>query len=64
MIKKLREWVTRSYNVHRFNWTTERSNGNCYDCFQDGYECGNTVAAYEIGGILEMELEEPKELEE
>lgn len=41
-------------------WTSERSRGNYDDCFYDGYECGRSWLAYEIGALLEMDLEEPK----
>lgn len=38
-----------------------RSSGNESDVFCDGYDCGISNAAYEIGCILGMELEEPEE---
>lgn len=41
-----------------------RSDGNSFDCFNDGYESGTSWAAYNIGCILGMDLEEPDESED
>ena len=56
---KLKEWVEKNYNSCAVNWTAERSRGNYDDCFSDGSECGTSWAAYEVGQILGMELEDP-----
>lgn len=52
------------YKQYATGWTYERSEGNCYDCFNDGTEYGTSWAAYEVGCILGMELEEPEYDEE
>ena len=59
MIEQLKNWVMNNYNPHSTDYTYERSMGNYYDCFEDGYECGTSWAAYTVGCILGMELEEP-----
>ena len=59
-IKRLEEWVTKNYDSYTTGWTAERSRGNFDDCFSDGFESGTSCAAYEIGCILGMELEEPE----
>lgn len=62
--KKLEEWVKDHYKQYSTGWTSERSAGNYDDCFNDGYESGTSWAAYQIGCILGMELEESDEPEE
>jgi hypothetical protein len=64
MIEQLKNWVTKNYDPHSAGYTYERSEGNYYDCFEDGCECGTSWAAYEVGLILGMELEEPDESDE
>ena len=59
-VDKIKEWVKKNYSPIKCGWTPERSEGNCYDCFDDGYECGTSWAAYEIGTILGLELPEPE----
>lgn len=62
MIKeKLKEWVTENYNHKATGYTPLRSFGNDDDVFDDGMECGISFAAYEVGKILGMDLEEPME---
>lgn len=61
MIKKLKELVNENYSSSKCGWTSERSAGNYDDCFDDGFDCGQSVLAYELGKILGMELEEPEE---
>ena len=61
LIKKLKELVTENYSSSKCGWTSERSMGNYDDCFDEGYECGRSLLSYELGCILEMELEEPDE---
>lgn len=39
--------------------SNERSEGNRTDCFENGYDLVTSCAAYEVGRILGMELEEP-----
>ena len=62
--RKLKDWVEENYNQYSTGWTYERSSGNDFDCFNDGMECGTSWAAYEVGCILGMELEEPDEPDE
>ena len=62
--EKLMNWVEENYRQYATGWTYERSEGNYYDCFDDGFVSGTTWAAYEIGCLLGMELEEPDEPEE
>lgn len=61
---KLKEWVNENYKQYSTGWTFERSAGNEADCFDDGMVCGTSLAAYEVGCILGMELEEPDEPDE
>lgn len=60
----LEKWVRDNYVQHTTGWTYERSSGNDFDCFDDGYQCATSWAAYEVGCILGMELEEPECAEE
>ena len=57
----IKEWIYKNYSPAKCGWTSERSEGNSDDCFNDGYECGTSWAAYELGEILGLELEEPDE---
>ncbi len=57
---KLEQWVKENYKQHTTGWTYERSEGNYCDCFYDGLECGTSWAAYDVGCILGMDLEEPE----
>lgn len=41
----------------------QSNKGNYYDCFDDGFTSATSWAAYEVGCILGMELEEPEEEE-
>ena len=58
---KLIEWVKNNYSPEACGYTEMRSSGNESDVFCDGYDCGISNAAYEIGCILSMELKEPEE---
>lgn len=58
---KLIEWVKNNYSPKACGYTEMRSSGNESDVFCDGYDCGISNAAYEIGCILGMELKEPEE---
>lgn len=60
IIKELQELVKANYEQYATGWTWERSEGNRADCFYDGQESGQAWAAYEVGRILGMELEEPE----
>ena len=63
LIAKIKEIINSEYDSDACGYTSERSEGNSDDIFNDGYECGKSDLAYKIGKILEMELEEPKEPE-
>lgn len=56
---KIKEWVKKNYSPIKCGWTSMRSEGHCDDCFNDGYECGMSWAAYEIGDILGLDMVEP-----
>ena len=58
-LSKIKAWVANTYQQHTTGWTWERSEGNCADCFYDGQECGRSWAAWEVGKILGIDLEEP-----
>lgn len=55
------DWVNKNYDSDATGWTSERSFGNFDDVFDDGLTSGYALAAYEIGQILGMNLEEPDE---
>lgn len=55
------DWVNKNYDSVATGWTSERSFGNYDDVFDDGLTSGYAWAAYEIGQILGMNLEEPDE---
>lgn len=63
-IKIIKELIDREYNSYSVNWTSERSCGNYDDCFDDGYESGCSNTLYQIGQILEMDLEYPDDDED
>lgn len=60
-IEKIKNIVSSGYQSHHCGWTEFRSEGNYSDVFSDGNDCGVSTVLYEIGCILEMELEEPEE---
>lgn len=57
VIEQLKNWVEESYNAPACGWTYERSEGNSFDCFEDGFECGTSLAAFNVGKILGMDIE-------
>lgn len=57
VIEQLKNWVEENYNAPACEWTYERSEGNSFDCFEDGFECGTSLAAFNIGKILGMDIE-------
>lgn len=59
IMERLEKWVLDNYKQYTTGWTWERSEGNCYDCFDDGSEYATSWAAYEVGCILGMDLEDP-----
>ena len=64
VLNQLKDLVKDNYNSHQCSYTTERSRGNYDDCFEDGYESGQSWLAYQVGCILGMDLEEPEEPQE
>lgn len=61
IIEQLENWVKENYNADACEYTYERSEGNSPDCFEDGFECGISLAAFEVGKILGMNIEYPDE---
>lgn len=57
---QLEQWARDNYKQYTTGWTFERSEGNCCDCFYDGCEHATSWAAYEVGCILGMDLEDPE----
>ena len=58
---ELTKWVKNNYIPRQCGYTEMMSSGNDSDVFNDGYNCGVSCSAYEVGCILGMELEEPAE---
>ena len=58
---ELKKWVEKNYDRDATGWTVERSRGHYEDCFEDGSRSGTSWAAYEVGCILGMDLEDPDE---
>lgn len=56
IIEQLESWVKENYNNYALEYTYERSEGNSSDCFEDGFECGTSFAALEVGKILGMDI--------
>ncbi|MCI9976517.1 hypothetical protein JY742_10330 [Clostridioides difficile] len=59
-VNKIKELIEKEYDSYACGWTEERSRGNSTDSFEDGYTCGSSWFAYQVGCILEMDLEEPE----
>lgn len=57
VIEQLENWVRKNYNANACGWTYRRSEGNSFDCFEDGFECGTSIAALAVGKILNMNIE-------
>lgn len=57
IIEQLESWVKENYNSYALEYTYERSEGNSSDCFEDGFECGTSIAALEVGKILGIDIE-------
>lgn len=63
LLEMVKELINEYYDEETYNWTAERSMGNYDDCFNDGYESGQSCLAYQIGKMLGMDLVEPEEIE-
>lgn len=59
--ERLTKWVHENYSPKKCGLNCLDSMGNYGDVFYDGIECGNAWAAYEVGQIIGLELEEPAE---
>lgn len=57
VIEQIENWVKENYNAGACELTYECSEGNSFNCFEDGFECGTSLAAFEIGKILGMDIE-------
>lgn len=57
VIEQLEDWVKENYNAGAFELTYKRSEGSSLDCFEDGFEYGISLAAFEIGKILGMDID-------
>lgn len=63
-VQQIKEFVNNNYDKHVCEYTPERSSGYDDDIFYDGYNCGQSCAAYEIGQILEMDLPESEQADD
>lgn len=57
VIEQLKNWVEANYNARDCELTYECSEGNSYNCFVDGVACGTSLAAFDVGKILGMDIE-------
>ena len=66
MNDKLKKYIKSMYNSTECGYTWERSEGNGYDQFMDGYNSGVSSTLYEVAKIIGFanELEPPEEPEE
>lgn len=53
VIEQLESWVTEHYNAP--TWGTVEDDE--FDYFDNGFECGVSSAAFEVGTILGMDIE-------
>lgn len=58
---KLIEWVRNNYDPTECGYTPDKSFGDDWGVFYDGFYCGYSTAAYDVDRILGMELEPPEE---
>ena len=58
---RLIEWVKNNYNPEQCGYNPAKSLGDALLIFYDGFYCGHSTAAYEIGRILGVELEKLEE---
>lgn len=52
VIEQLESWVKEHYKVP----TCGSAEGDAFDYFDNGYECGVSLAAFEVGKILGMDI--------
>jgi hypothetical protein len=60
-LELVKEFIKSRYRVNHCSFTSERSQGNYDDVFEDGVNCGTAWTLYDIGKMLEMDLKEPEE---
>lgn len=53
VIEQLENWVKEHYNAPTYGYSEDSS----FDYFDNGYECGVSLAALEVGKILGMDIE-------
>jgi hypothetical protein len=63
-IKKVEEYIERTYKSWAMTLSSETSKGNYDDCFYDGVNYGESLACYNIAAILGIPVEEPEDIEE
>lgn len=63
-VQKIKKFVNNNYDKRVCKYTPERSSGYDDDVFYDGYNCGQSCAAYEIGQILNMDLPDPEQADD
>lgn len=57
VIEQLENLVKENYNADACEYTYERSEGSSLDCFVGGVACGTSLAAFDVGKILGMDIE-------
>lgn len=61
VLANIKTLIRTVYDSEACGFTEERSSGNDMDVFNDGFKCGQSKLAYQIGVMLNMDLEEPQE---
>lgn len=61
IIEKIKKIVNKNYSSEFCGYTEQTSYGNDKKIFNDGFCCGTSWLAYEIGLLLGVDLETPKE---
>ena len=60
-LEEVKKYINQCYKANKGSYTVERSEGNSDDVFSDGYDCGVATTLYNIGKMLEMDIEELEE---
>jgi len=61
ILEEIKEYINKHYKASCCSWTSENSEGNSDDIFNDGQQYGKAWVLYSIGKIIGMKLEEPEE---
>lgn len=61
LVQQLKKIIIANYDSYACGYTEERSEGNYTDVFSDGVNNGSSCLAYEIGCLIGLDLEKPKE---